>query len=223
MCAVAVLSASSAATAVVTDEFSPPSWRGQEGSTYQRWDFLTESTTPAPDASSNQFGTPALRVNPVGVWDQGGGSHLGIWGLSGEIDVYIPNWPQIRPEKEILIQLTWKAGEADQSPFLPDMPIVGVAADVFGSMSMTRQDFSVGQDGWYQSVFDIHLWPNPTKEWITVKGDILVDQLIIDTICIPEPGTILLLGTGLLTVISRRRRFNNMAQRRTTYVFWGNK
>jgi len=35
----------------------------------------------------------------------------------------------------------------------------------------------------------------------------------------PEPGTILLLGTGLLTVISRRRRFNNMAQRRRTCVF----
>jgi len=37
----------------------------------------------------------------------------------------------------------------------------------------------------------------------------------------PEPGTILLLGTGLLTVISRRRRFNNMAQTQTTCAFGG--
>ncbi len=131
--------------------------------------------------------------------------HIGVWGLSGEIDVYIPNWPERRPEKEIWIQLTWKAGELDQSPFLPDVPIVGVAADIFGSMTMTRQDFSVGQDGWYQSVFDIHLWPNPTKEWIAVKGDILVDQLVIDTICIPEPGTILLFSIAGW-VISRGRK-----------------
>ena len=40
---------------------------------------------------------------------------------------------------------------------------------------------------------------------------------------VPEPGTIFLLGAGFLTTIFRRRRFNDMAQRRTTYVFGGNK
>jgi len=46
-----------------------------------------------------------------------------------------------------------------------------------------------------------------------------VDNLTV--VSVPEPGTILLLGTGLLTVISRRRRFNNMAQMRTTCAFGG--
>jgi len=61
-------------------------------------------------------------------------------------------------------------------------------------------------------------YPYSTPPW---QGNSVDFAFVVTTI--PEPGTIFLLGTGLLTVISRRRRFNNMAQRRTTYVFGGNK
>ncbi|MHC4186192.1 MAG: PEP-CTERM sorting domain-containing protein, partial [Planctomycetota bacterium] len=137
--------------------------------------------------------------------------HEGVWPLSGEIDVYLPNYQELQPKKEIWIQLTWKPTDVDF--FLPNEPLIGVAP--FESMEMSRQD-SVGQDGWVSSLFMIDIWPNPSEEWISIKGDIMVDDLTIDTYCIPEPVTILLLGVGgaLITITGKRRFLNGSSRER---------
>ena len=46
---------------------------------------------------------------------------------------------------------------------------------------------------------------HPKFENIYISGSIMVDQVIIDTICIPEPITIALLGFGSLILIRRKR------------------
>ncbi|MHC4060649.1 MAG: PEP-CTERM sorting domain-containing protein [Planctomycetota bacterium] len=96
---------------------------------------------------------------------------------------------------------------------MPNEPLIGVAP--FESMEMSRQD-SVGQDGWVSSLFMIDIWPNPSEEWISIKGDIMVDELAIDTYCIPEPVTILLLGCGgaLITLTGKRRFLNGFSRER---------
>jgi len=170
--------------------------RGDAGSTWQQWDFSSNSTSPSPDAGSNPYGDPIMTINAVGGWIE----NPGAWPLSGEIDIFIPNRPQDE-QKEILLQLTWQAG-SNQTPTLPDEPWVAVTP--FNSMQMSRQDTAM--NGWTQSLFDITIWPNPPYEWITVKGDIIVDQLVIDTICIPEPATIFLLGMGGLMAVRRVRK-----------------
>ena len=176
-----------------------PTWRGDDGSTWQQWDFSSNSTSPSPDAGSNPYGDPILTVNPIGGWIE---NPPGAWPLSGEIDIFIPNRPETAERKEIWLQLLWQAG-SNQTPTLPDEPWVAVTP--FSSTHMSRQDTVL--DGWTQSLFEITIWPNPPYEWITVKGDIIVDQLIIDTICIPEPATIFLLGMGgLMTLRGARKR-----------------
>ncbi|MHC4912007.1 MAG: PEP-CTERM sorting domain-containing protein [Planctomycetota bacterium] len=172
-----------------------PEWRGTERSTYQEWSFSNDSTTPVPDSSDNP-GDPLLRVTPIGDWIP----DPGAWPLSGEIDVYIPNFDEPNPEKEIWLQLTWQPG-GDLTPFLPDEPVVGVTP--YTTMSMSRQDTSL--NGWTESWFVINLYPNPPAEWITIKGDIIVDHLVIDTRCVPEPATVALLGFGALVVFRRKR------------------
>jgi hypothetical protein len=192
LCLAVILAAGSTSFATLV-----PEWRGTEGSTYQEWSFSNDSTTPAPDSSDNPYGDPLLRVTPIGDWIP----DPGAWPLSGEIDVYIPNRPDPLPEKEIWLQLTWQPGGADPTPFLPDEPVVGVTP--YTTMNMSRQDTDL--NGWTESWFVINLYPNPPEEWITIKGDINVDHLIIDTRCVPEPATVALLGLGALVVFRRKR------------------
>ena len=186
-----------AASAGFADDLNPPPWRQSEATTYQRWDFSTPDNMPVPDSVYNPYGTPALRVKTDYQWSDG------VWPLSGEIDVYIPNYPPERPEKWIWLQLTWKPEDLCPDPFLPDEPIVGVVP--FDSMEMSKTQLNL-DDGWKHTTFKINLYPNPSEEWISIKGDIKVDQVVIDTRCIPEPATLALLGAGALMVVARRRR-----------------
>ncbi len=183
-----------------------PSWRGQEGSTYQAWWFSTDSKTPLPEEVDNPYGAPLLRVDTAYDWLSDG-----AWPLSGEMDIYIPNRDMRLDQKDIQLQLTWRPGNRDQTPFLPDQPIVGITTNpLFDSMQLSRQDLVLPIGGWILSTFTITLWPNVDEEWFTIKGDIEVDGVIIDTICVPEPATIALLGMGTLAMLKNRRRFNSV-------------
>ncbi|UCE99233.1 MAG: PEP-CTERM sorting domain-containing protein [Planctomycetota bacterium] len=179
-----------------------PPWRGDEGSTWQQWDFSSDSTNPDPDDGSNPYGDPALTVYAVEqrIPDPG------AWPLSGEIDVYIPNRNLLLERKEIWLQLTWQAGGNDTNPSMPDEPWVAVTP--FQEMHMFRTDTT--PNTWTHSLFEITIWPNPPGEWITIKGDIIVDQVIIDTICIPEPATMFTLAIGGLMVLTRKRHLGRV-------------
>ena len=90
--AVLLLGAGSIASAM---DMYPPTWRGLQGTTMQQWEFSVFDFTPAPDIVSrnpSSIGPPLLWANThdwINVLD----GRQGIWPLSGELDVYIPNAP----------------------------------------------------------------------------------------------------------------------------------
>jgi len=176
--------------------FAAPAWRGDLGSTWQQWDFTDNNPTPSPDDGYNPYNPAQMQI--VGGNYQPTVSD-GAWQVSGSVYAYIPNSPDNNPHKEIWVEVIWQP--MNSSLFLPDEPMVGVTpfAD-----SSTKEVTPLAGD-WYSTLFKLDLSPNPSEEYISLSGDYLVDQIVIDTICIPEPTTVLLLVCGVVPLLRRRK------------------
>jgi hypothetical protein len=190
-------------SAAVADDINPPLWRGDEGSTYQRWEFGSPANPGAQplEIVDNPYGDPELSVWP-GLGQEWLADHQGrdgVWPLSGDMVIRIPNRPEPNLEKRIWIQLTW----GPQTPVSePGIDLVDPEADVEAVLIEEIQVDSV----WTHSTYAIVLPFNPPEETLHIHNSILVDELVIDTICIPEPATMSLLAIGGLGVLLRRKR-----------------
>lgn len=187
---------------VVADDINPPPWRGEPRTTFALWEFSTPDIFPPPDVFDNPFGPPELEVNPFGDgWLPSYNGRQGVWTLSGDIFVDIPNFPEPLDMKWIWIQLTWAPIPFEPNPFptvveelTPGGPYAGESINVI----------PIGPEDWIHETFLIELFPNPDRERIHIFGDIYVDELVIDTICIPEPAGMLMLVVALAGLLTRR-------------------
>jgi hypothetical protein len=181
------------------DDLFPPPWRGQPGTTWGEWEFLTPDPMPLPDMGFNPYGTPTTHVYPgVGqVWWPTLNGRQGVWPLSGEIWMDIPNRPEPLPFKDIYIQLTWEPQAPGNTPFVMTMLPQQVNATLVQTTPLGGL--------WNQSIYTIQLTPNPALEQILITGGIDVDEVVVDTRCFPEPTALGLLGAGTLVFALRRR------------------
>jgi hypothetical protein len=187
----------SVAGLALADDANPPSWRGDEFSTVQSWEFGTDANVDAnADAYTNSNGMPMADI--TGTWASTWEGKTGVWLLSGLIDATIPNTPvHMGMPKTIWVQLTW-APESEGA-----VPAVTVLAnaynpEVIGSLVETEVEGS-----WNLSTYQLIEPNNPDWETIRISGCIGVEEMVIDTI--PEPATAMLLGLGAVALIRRRR------------------
>jgi hypothetical protein len=181
------------ASSALADDLNPPPWRGQPGTTTQTWEFPISVPFAPPDSYNNPYDVPFVLIAGHD-WEPGVPPHEGIWSLSGLMLFEVPNRPEPNWRKEVWVQVTWQpTGGGTGAPLLY---LVGDQGDPV-AMALVNDQLLDG--AWSAGTYAGCIPYNPEYEVIGLAGDIDVDQVVIDTWCIPEPQTYgMLVGFGLI-------------------------
>jgi hypothetical protein len=184
----------------------PPPWRGDEGTTFQTWEFDTDTNPVDPSPVANPYGTPSAQVAgnfPFTAWIPQDNGYQGVWKFEDYILLDLPNNPVANDYKEIWIQLTYYADEAAD----PEIVTSPTAAGAVQTIEKTELALQPGaQVTYWHATYQITLEPNPASEqvWIMPRDcTLFVDEIVVDTICAPEPASFVLLTLAGLFI--RRR------------------
>ena len=164
----------------------------------------TSNNPSAPDNVFNPNGTPQLTITGTGnTWYDFYDNHNGVWalgGLNSSMDLGIPNTPYDNTKtKDVWTQITWQPNGTNAAPVVM---VNGIASAPFTT-------YSVGNGGWFQSVYQTTLAFNPQYEDVIITGSYYVGEVVVDTICIPEPSSLALLAVGAISLLPyawRKRR-----------------
>ncbi len=198
------------APAALADYLFDPPWLGGEGGlgypTYQGWEFRTDLD---PTTVNNPYGVPTLDPGATGAWEGVFEGRDGVLRFEwwDEVNIDIPNADHDNPSKEVWFQITYFAFGGFSS-LSYDIAGWGGETTAFGGESIgpTILESTAAGDWVYEAVHWV-IEPNPHGETITLSSffdDIYIDQIHIDTVCIPEPASVVLLAVGALVGLRRR-------------------
>jgi hypothetical protein len=200
------------ATAFASD-FNPPAWRDSPGSTYQKWSFSTSDTSPIADDYNNPYGIPTVTNTINGNWNNQIFGHQGIWNAQ-TINISVPNDTTTLNNTKYRVQMIWdvpSTSPVDMSLYVHDYlcTVPAVKADIV-------DDYTVLEGAvWRYTTFEATTMPFNSFPVLYYQAQIIhnaqivpvyVDEIIIDTIIIPEPLSLLLLAAGGTLLTTRRHR-----------------
>ncbi len=231
-----VLVAVTAAPALA-DNILPPEWRGNYGTIMAEWDdFGLPAAGPGiveyteDEITTNPGGfDPDVTVayvcwdDSVSVQDEFNGRQDVLevnWeGGLGPVSVGLLNYAWDNPEKRIRLQIT-SMGPAVLDFYLaygfsdPGEPIWPTTLNLEKRAAVVSETVDHG-DGWFTRAYDLVIEPNPLWESIlfdwgfdTGFDTVYIDQIVVDTWCVPEPSTTAMLSACLLAALffwSRKR------------------
>jgi len=200
---IALLAVVFASTSAWADDIFPPDWRtdppGQGFTTLQSWEFGTDDNPTAPDEDFNFFGDPLATVigdSPFADWLDEDRGHFGAWRIEDWMQLDIPNNPEPNDVKHVWVQVTYSASNGS-NPEILSLP---------GYSSIVLVEKTQLDDSYWHGTWDITIEPNPDSETLVLMPrdcTLYVDEVVVDTICIPEPAGLMMLA--VLGLASRRR------------------
>lgn len=201
------------------DNWQGKPWhRGEPGSTYQLWEF-SESPGPAPTAYNNPYGVPQFLLNygtypdwvpgpdqtVIPTWHLGSietGADGTVVEVPGTLNIAIPNTPIPNFHKLIYVQITSDKGVLNNQP--------PVTTPQYSSVTSPGPIIKHGSTSWYTYNWLIEIRPNPDFERIsfTFPYSTNISQVVVDTICVPEPSALASLGASgvFMGLVALRRR-----------------
>jgi len=219
---------------VVADDLFPPDWRGDARTVTAEWDsWDSGASLPNPDQWSSGAGQLSTTESPYAILASDGIDYLSTYeGRSDVLHLYefdegffpmlgfrLPNFPD-GDSKTVRVQVTywpddggneaWLANDflvlAGMDPLNPEntLPGYGINDDPIEATYIDEAE----NGGWVTETYEFTITPNPAWEEIWFGFEeypAYVDQVVIDTICVPEPATLLLLSLGGL-VLRRRKQ-----------------
>ncbi|UCD73832.1 MAG: hypothetical protein JSV91_08530 [Phycisphaerales bacterium] len=205
------------AAPAMADDLIPPPWdRYTPNTVFAHWTF----DSPANDEGqyvAEDFWQLSVFDDPYidsyyndAYWldeFEGRDGVINPWG-GDYLQMHLDNYDCYSPVKFIYLQITWWTDGYEGDRPLPDVwDAYSPHGPVDWSVAEITDEFELG-DGWWYSRWYIEMWPNPEWEWINFypawSEDMYIDQIVVDTLCIPAPGALALLG--LAGLIRRRRR-----------------
>jgi hypothetical protein len=176
---------------------------GAPNTTHQRWDFTPGYVSGIPNGGYTAIPESVISPNPGGVlatispsntWDEATNFTARTY-LS--INLVLPNYDVLNPLKVVWVDI------GDAVIYNED---ISISASGHGIPS-TQYTYEI-LPGRGDAEFGVKIWPNPETEEIGMFfgwGTVL-DYVHVDTICIPEPATICLLGLGALSLLRKRKK-----------------
>lgn len=194
-------------TAAASPDINPPFWRGEEGTTFQLWNFSDTANPSVSQAqpSGNPYGTPTAKIEyskPFVPWIPLDHGHDGVWYVEAHdwITLQIPDSQDPDPTRQLYLQMIFytAAGISGQNlvirPETADLQVITeeyLPDDeyyMYGSYLITLQADS--------PLLQLQIAPKACTMYI--------DSIAVDVI--PEPMTMGLFGLGSMIIFARRKR-----------------
>jgi hypothetical protein len=197
-----------AVPAVLADDLTPPSWRGDAGTTFQHWGFDQPGGGPPDAGLNNPYGLPLFTPSNGATWDpiDPSGQRTGTYMITFDqtLNFEIPNHGQHGAQKELWLQYVYTTIDG----IGPTSAVIDYSTGSnFTLISSSPTDLG---GGLYHQL-DIYSYADcPPGELVTLSpGSLMspawIDQVVIDTRCVPAPATVGLIGAAGLIGARRRR------------------
>lgn len=194
----------------LADDLSPPTWRGDAGTTFQHWGFDVAGGGLPDNGLNNPYGAPIFTPNGGASWDptDPSGQRMGTYVINQNqtLDFEIPNHGLAGGQKEVWLQYVYTTIDG----FGPMSSVLDPAAGInFTLVNSVSTDLG---GGLYHQL-DVFTYNDcPGSEIVTLapgtfNSPAWIDQVVVDTRCVmvPAPATAGLVGAGGLLAVRRRR------------------
>lgn len=198
------------------DDLYPPPWRGDPLSYLVEWDsFVGDGSAPDSESSVDDNDPATFLYHAFSThidfdgegWVAGNGS-ISNPGRDGSFACNVVNWVDWEPEKWLRIQIAYTPSVGGAPSIIDvlgngaDPPNGSGAGIIYDSAFLNRYD----EGNYFYE--DWIIMPNPDWEQIQVFVPMgtSVDQIVIDTVSLPEPSTLVLMCIGAFGLLLNIRR-----------------